>query len=416
MGGADGASAASQDWPSFRGPAHTGVAPDASPPLSWSESENVRFKVELEGTGHASPIVADDRIYVLSAVQGRQQPRPDSEATGPAPHRFTVAAYDFDSGKRLWSTVVREEVPHESLHTTASQASASPVADGKHVYAFFGSRGLHCLDRKGKIVWSVDLGTQSTRNEFGEGASPTVLGETVFVNWDHEGDSFLVAIDKTNGKERWRKSRDEPTSWSTPVAVRDGERDLVVVSAANRVRAYDPLSGEVVWSAGGLGLNVVPTPVATERTLWAMSGWREAHGMAIRYPGAKGELTGGDRIVWEADQGLSYVPSPVLVAGKIYFFQRFGGILSCYDLDSGEACYDRQRIENFENIYASPVAAGNRIYAVSRDGSAVVLEAGPEFSVLARNTLDDSFSATPAVVGKSLVLRGEKHLYRIAEP
>jgi outer membrane protein assembly factor BamB len=397
-------------WPAFRGPLRTGVAPGADPPIRWSEKSNVVFKVELEGNGHASPVVWGNRIYVLSAEKTERTRESDQAHV----YRFLVTAYDFEDGRRVWRTVVREEVPHESLHATASQVSASPVTDGEHVWAFFGSRGLYCLDRAGKVVWETDLGTQNTRNEFGEGASPVVHGDLVVVNWDHEGDSFIVAFDKKTGERRWRVPRDEPTSWSTPLVVRDGERDLVVVSAANRVRAYELVSGEEVWSVGGLGLNVIPTPVADDGIVWVMSGWREAYGMAVRYPGAKGDLTDGERVVWGTDRGLSYVPSPVLVDGRVYFFQRFAGILSCYELASGEACYDQQRIEGFDNVYASPVAANGRVYAVSRDGDAIVFRAGESFEVLATNRLDDGFNATPAVVGDSIVLRGDRYLYRIA--
>ncbi len=390
-------------WPNFRGPERTGVAPASDPPMTWSEQENVRWKVELEGKGHASPVVWGKRIYVMAAVK-----------TGSDAHQFFVRAYHLESGKSLWKTVVREEVPHESLHATASQASASPVTAGKHIWAFFGSRGLYCLNNKGKIIWELDLGTQQTRNEFGEGASPVLHGEFLIVNWDHEGESFVVGLNKQTGEERWRVPRDEPTSWSTPLVVRDGDRDVVVVSAANKVRGYDLNSGKEIWSVGGLGLNVIPTPVSDGESLWVMSGWREAHGMAIRFRGAEGDLTGTDRVTWKTDRGLSYVPSPVLIDGRVYFFQRFTGILSCYELSSGNACYDQQRIDGFENIYASPVAAGNRIYSVSRDGNAVVIQAGDDFEILAENQLDDVFNATPAIVGNSIILRGEQYLYHIA--
>lgn len=404
-----GASARESHWPGFRGPEHTGVAPGGDPPIQWSESRNVGWKVELEGTGHASPIVWGDRIYVLSAVKtdetaGRQE----------APvYAFVVAAFDLATGERAWRTVVREAVPHESLHSTASHASASPVTDGKHVWAFFGSQGLYCLDADGEVVWHADLGRQSTRNEFGEGASPALHGDLIVVNWDHEGESFIAALNKKTGEERWRRARDEPTSWSTPLVVRDGDRDVVVVGATNRVRAYDLKTGQDVWSVEGLGLNVIPTPLAGGETLWLMSGWREARGMAVRYRGARGDISGTDRVAWEIDRGLSYVPSAVLVDGRIYFFQRFSGILSCYELDSGTPCYDQQRIEEFEGVYASPVAARNRIYAVSRDGSAVVFRAGDSFELLARNRLDDSFNATPAIVGDTMILRGDRYLYRL---
>lgn len=415
--------AGADNWPSLRGPQGTGVAPGADPPIEWSEDENVLWKVEIEGAGHASPAVWGDRIYILSAVNSEPTtdtaPPPSGDERPPrvtptAVHQFVVSAHSLGSGSLLWRTVVREAVPHESLHPTASQASASPVTDGEHVWAFFGSRGLYCLDQDGKVLWETDFGIQSTRNEFGEGSTPVVQDDLIVVNWDHEGESFIAALNKKTGEEIWRQARDEPTSWSTPLVVRDGEREVVIVSAANRVRAYDLASGDELWQVGGLGLNVIPTPVADDETVFVMSGWREAKGMAIRYPGARGDLTGTERVLWETDRGLSYVPSSVLVGGRLYFFQRFSGILSCHDLSTGEACYEQQRISSFENIYASPVAAGDRIYSVSRDGAAVVFRAGDEFEILARNELDDGFNATPAIVGDTLILRGDRYLYAIA--
>ena len=407
-------------------------------PHEWAEDRNVAWKVELEGAGHASPVVWGKKIYVLSALRTDRTPEPeqsrrDVPSAMPASlqqqgsrrgrppraeapthlYQFLVSAYDLDSGKRLWRTVVREEVPHEGLHSTASQASASPVTDGKHVWAFFGSRGLYCLDSAGKVVWSADLGTQRTRNEFGEGASPVVHGDLVVVNWDHEGDSFIVALDKKTGEERWRVPRDEPTSWSTPLVVQDGDTEVLVVSAATRVRGYALETGKELWSVGGLGLNVVPTPVADDETVWVMSGWREAYGMAIRYKGARGDLVGTGRVAWATDRDLSYVPSPVLVDGRVYFYKRFTGILSCYELSSGKPCYETQRVEGLDDIYASPVAAAGRIYTVSRDGTGFVVRAGKTFELLARNQLDDIFNATPAVVDDSLVLRGDRYLYRL---
>ena len=402
-----GAASSAATWPGFRGPLRTGVAPEARPPVSWSESENVAWKVAVEGGGHASPIVWGGRVLVLSAVS--------TDAGVESPHRFVVSAFESDTGKSLWSTVVREAVPHEGGHATGSQASGSPVTDGERIYAHFGSRGIHALDMDGRVVWSTDLGRMETRNSFGEGGSPALAGEALIVNWDHEGQSFIVALDKRSGAELWRQARDEPSSWSTPLVVSDGGRELAVVAATNAVRAYDVKTGEVVWHGGGLGGNVIPTPVADGTHVFVMSGWREARGMAIRYPGARGDLTGSERIAWSTDRGLSYVPSPVLHEGKLYFLQRFSGILSCRDLATGEPCYEQRRIEGLDNVYASLVAADGRLYAVSRDGAAVVLEAGAEPVVLATNTLDDSFSATPAIVGSTIFLRGEDALYAIRE-
>jgi outer membrane protein assembly factor BamB len=464
MAGSAGGSDAMDYWPTWRGPLYSGVAPNGDPPVKWSETKNIRWKVKLPGPGHSTPVVWGDRIYVLSAVdtgaeaasepsepggssgslespptpaaipasyQEGQQPPPDKgqrpddrrgrkgpppkAETPKTPHRFVVSALDRRTGETVWETVVREEVPHESGHVTASQASGSPVTDGEHIWAFFGSRGLYCLDRNGKVKWEQDLGEMRTRNEFGEGASPVLSGDLIVINWDHEGDSFIAAFDKATGKQRWKVPRDEPTSWTTPLVIDDNGRDLAVVSGANRVRAYDVKTGKEVWQCGGLGLNCVPAPVEAGGMLFVMSGYREAAGMAIRYAGAEGDITDGDAVAWKIDRGLSYVPSPVLYDGKLYFLQRFSGVLSCYDLKTGKAVYTEQRLEGMGNIYASLVGAAGRIYVLARDGKAVVFRHGEKFELLATNELDDAFDASPVIVGEDLYLRGHEYLYAVAE-
>jgi len=453
-----GAGDAPKDWPSWRGPNFNGAVPDADPPTEWSEDKNVRWKIDLPGPGHATPVIWGNRIYVLSAVRTeksaalsreredlswrsdatlpralpasmQEQPQAEQQQASPPQRRggrpprekptqvyqFVVSAHDRGTGKTVWKTVVREEVPHESGHQTASQASASPVTDGEHIWASFGSRGFYCLDKNGKVIWEKNLGVMQTRNEFGEGSSPVLHGDTLVLNWDHEGDSFIVAMDKRTGEQRWKVPRDEPTSWSTPLVIEDDGRALVVVSATNRVRAYDLKTGEVVWNCGGLGPNSVPTPVEHEGLLWVMSGYREAAGMAIRYAGAKGDISDSDRVMWKIDRGLSYVPSPVLYDGKLYFFQRFSGVLSCYDLKTGKAHYTEQRVEGVSNIYASPVGAGGRVYVVDREGAAAVFRHGETFELLANNKLDDVFDASPVIAVDELYLRGHKYLYKVAK-
>ncbi len=425
-------------WPAWRGPLANGVAPHGHPPTEWSETKNIRWKVELPGPGHASPIVWGDRIYVLATIKTdklgtstktppassleEQAPQQDRHRRGPPRaekpthlHQFAVLALDRKTGKSIWQTVVREEVPHEPGHLTASQASASPVTDGEHIFAFFGSRGLYCLDRNGTVKWEKDFGEMRTRNEFGEGSSPVLHGGTIVINWDHEGDSFIVALDKRTGEQRWKVPRDEPTSWSTPLVIDDGGRPLVVVSATNRVRAYDLKTGEVVWECGGLGLNCIPTPVTDSGLIYVMSGYREAAGMAIRYAGARGDLTGSDAVVWRIDGGTSYVPSPLLYDGKLFFVDRFRAMLMSYDLKTGQPHWPPQRLEGLGNIYASPVGADGRVYLMDRDGNSMVIRQQQKFEVLAQNKLDDTFDASPAIAGDELFLRGHKFLYCVAE-
>ena len=444
-------------WPQWRGPAGTGAAKKANPPVEWSETKNIRWKVAIPGKGHATPIIWGDRIYIQTAVKTDKQEKPVAEApaekASSAPrlrgnsdflgqdsvsqqpadpprerrrrrgrrrggwggrrqkpthvYRFVVMALDRSSGKVIWEKTLHETVPHEAGHTDSTQASNSPVTDGKHIYAHFGSRGLYCLDMDGNLKWKKDFGQMRTRASFGEGSSPALYGSTIVVNWDHEGQSFVVALNKKTGKQLWKVDRDEQTSWTTPVIVKDGARRQVIIGGSNFIRSYDLATGEVVWQCKGLTANVVPTPVCGFGMVYAMSGYRGNALLAIRYKGASGDITNTDAVVWTHDKGTPYVPSPVLTGNKLYFLQRNNAILSCFDAKTGKEHYSRERLEGIDGIYASPVAARDRVYIAARNGTTLVIKRSAKLKILATNTLDDAFQASPAIAGNELYLRGE---------
>jgi outer membrane protein assembly factor BamB len=265
----------------------------------------------------------------------------------------------------------------------------------------------------GKRVWEKDLGKQSTRNGFGEGSSPALHGDTLVINWDHEGEDFIVALDKKTGDERWRQKRDEPTTWTTPLVVEHAGRAQVVVAGSNRVRSYDLATGKEVWHCRGLTQNVIPTPVAADGVVYLTSGFRGAALLAVKL-GREGDLTGTDAILWTHEKGTPYVPSPLLADGKLYLFSGNNGILSAFDVKTGKVLIDTQRID-LSNVYASPVAAGGRLYFVGRDGTSLVMRhSGDKLEEVATNELSDPIDASPAVVGKELFLRGRENLYCIA--
>jgi len=330
-------------------------------------------------------------------------------------HEFVVLCLDRENGQVIWRTTVREAVPHEGGHTTATYASNSPLTDGEHVYAFFGSRGLHCLDAQGEIQWSRDFGLMRTRMQFGEGSSPALYGDTVVINWDHEGDSFIVALDKRTGEERWRRQRHEGTSWATPLIVTVAERPQVIVPATAASRAYDLESGETVWTCAGMTSNCIPTPVHADGVVYLMSGFRGAALQAIRLATAKDDLSEDDDFTWTHSQGTSYAPSALLCDGLLYFLRSNSGVLSCVDAATGEIHYEGQRLDGLRTVYSSPVAANGRIYVTSREGTTKVIAIGPEYEELATNELDDGFDASAAIVGDELYLRGREHLYCIGE-
>ena len=425
-GGADceKGAALNNNWPQWRGPLANGVAPRADPPIRWSESSNIRWKIPLPGKGHASPIVFGDAVYVLAAVPvGEAQKAVYDDAPGvhdsvPVTHRhqFSALAVNRRDGGILWSKVLREEWPHEGGHVTGSLASSSPVTDGERVYVFFGSRGLYCLDPAGEVQWSKDLGRMHTLHAHGEGSSPVLYGDRLIVCWDHESGSFLYAFDKRTGKELWKVARDEKTSWSTPLVVEHEGKPQVIVSATKRVRGYDQANGALLWECAGLTDNVVSSPVYFGGLVIAGNSYYQQAMLAVRLEGARGDITGTDRVAWKLNRMTPYVSSPLLYGDTLYFLRHNQNVLSRLDPMTGKPRGEPLRLEGIADfIFASPVGAAGRIYVTGRDGTTVVLRHDRENAALAVNHLDDSFSASPALAGRDLFLRGERFLYCIAE-
>jgi outer membrane protein assembly factor BamB len=430
------------NWPQWRGPLGTGVAPEAKPPLKWSEDSGVKWKVKLPGHGASTPIVWNDQIFIQAAIPtGKKVASIPAEIASPVPaaqqqggererrrggggrpggqtpteeHQFVLLSIDRATGKINWQKVVREELPHEGHHQDHGYSSSSPVTDGQTVVAYFGSRGLHAFDLKGNLKWSKDLGKMRTRMSFGEGNSPALHGDTVVVTWDHEGEDFIAAFDKNSGKELWRQNREEITAWSTPLIIEQNGKAQVIASATRKIRSYDLESGKLIWECGGMTENVVPTPVADQEKVYATSGFRGNALLAIKL-GHTGDLTGTDAIAWKHDRGTPYVPSPLLYKDRLYFFSGNNGMISSFDTKTGKPLFEVERLENFQQVYASPVAANNRIYLVSRNGTTLVLNPSDKVEVLATNKLDENFEASPALVGNQIFLRGRQHLYCLAD-
>ncbi len=452
-------------WPQWRGPQFNGVAPIGNPPIEWSEDHNVAWKVGVPGDGYASPIIWEDKIFLLTAVSvpaaAAETTEPDAgqgavdttasavvgdTAGGDAPFApgiadsgaeqrgqrqrgrrqaaplpgmdFTLMALSRADGRVLWSRVARRETPHEGKQTNNSWASSSAITDGEHVFAFFGSRGLYAYDMDGNPVWDMDLGEMSIRNGFGEGATPVLHGDKLVVVWDHQGDSFIVALDKSTGAELWRQARDEPETWATPLVVQAGGRTQVITAGERHTYGYDLETGELIWEGPGLTVNPIPSPVYGDGIVYLTSGYRGEALRAVRLDGvngANGDIEDTAAILWEHNRDTPYVSSPLLYDGTLYFLKSNSPILTAFDVASGRPHYGPQRLEGLQEIYSSPVGAAGRVYFLGRDGGALVIENGSAFKVLATNSLDDGFEASPAVVGDELYLRGRRFLYRIEE-
>ncbi len=415
------------DWPYWRGPAADGMAVGDAP-VTWSAAENVRWKTDIPGLGNSSPIVWGDFVFVTTAIKtGAAAPSPTPPGPpgggrgmgpggggGQVEHKFDLICLDRKTGKILWQRTAKTAVPHEGAHSQyGSFASNSPVTDGTFVYAFFGSRGMYCYDFKGTLVWQKDFGVQMRmRMAFGEGMAPVLAGNKLILVFDHEGDSFMVVLDKATGKEIWRASRDEKTNWAAPLVVTFKGRTEVVVAGSAKVRSYDLDTGKVIWECAGLGANTIPQPVRQDDMVFVMTGYRNPMLMAIRL-GREGDLTGTDAVVWSQTKGTSYTPSPVIFDNKLYVLTDTG-MVSCFNAKTGEPYYHQVRLPKSYSFKSSPVGANGRLYLASENEDVIVLKMGEKFEVLATNTMPgQTFIATPAIADGEIFLRSTTTLFCI---
>jgi outer membrane protein assembly factor BamB len=419
-------------WPQWRGPFFNGMA-RGDAPTTWSDTSNVKWKVEIPGRGHSTPAIWGDRIFLTTAIatgkppatptpspaeasQGAGQRRAGGGAGPMVEHRFELLCLDRKTGKLLWQRTAKVATPHEGYHRAyGSFASNSPLTDGKYVYVSFGSRGIYAYDFNGKLIWQKDPGVQmKMRLAFGEGAAPLLAGNGLFLVFDHEAESFILALDKRNGKELWRAARDERSSWSTPLAIDHNGRTEIVVSGTNRVRSYDPETGKVLWESAGLGANAIPVPVSQNGTVYVMSGYRDPKMMAIKL-GRQGDVTGSDAIVWSHTRGVPYTASPVLYENKLYVVTD-NGMVSAFNATTGEPYYHQTRLPKAYNLKASPIGANGKLYFATEDGDVVVVKMGEKLEVIATNHLTDQiFIATPVIAAGELFLRGQNTLFCISE-
>ncbi|MFZ9092981.1 MAG: PQQ-binding-like beta-propeller repeat protein, partial [Planctomycetaceae bacterium] len=318
------------------------------------------------------------------------------------------------SGDVLWKQTAVTATPHQGTHSTNNFASASPCTDGTHVYAHFGSRGLFCYTMNGELKWSrTDFPKMSTRNSFGEGSSPTITGNLVLLPWDHEGDSFLYALDKLTGKTVWQTARDEPTEWSTPLVVDAKGGQQVILNGQNYARGYDLKTGKELWRCSGQTDRPVASAVSMGDLAIVGSGFRGSYMAAFRLDG-RGDLRGTRSVVWQVNRDTPDIASPLLTNGRVYFHKAKTGVLTCLNAATGEECFGASRIPGIATTYASPVAAGGFIFLTGRSGTIVVIKDSAELEIVSTNELGEGIDATPAPVDDQLFIRGTRHLYCIS--
>ncbi len=419
------------EWPQFRGPGANGVSAEAGLPVRWSATENVVWKTAIPGVGWSSPVVSGELIFLTSAISkddkeppkkglyfGGNRDKPSDE------HRSMVYAVNLTTGKVAWEREVHRGAPPLARHLKNSYASETPATDGERVYAQFGAHGLYCLDAKtGKLLWSKAWEPREIRYGWGTAASPVLHEGRVYIVSDNDVESFLAALDKKTGREIWRVKRDEKSNWATPFVWQHDGRAEIVTPGTTKVRSYD-LDGKALWELGGMSSITIPTPFTRHGLLYVTSGYvgDQVRPVFAIKPGARGDIslkageTSSAFVAWFYPQAGPYNPSP-LVYGDIYYTLFDRGFFTAHDARSGAVVYPRVRLDEAAAAFtASPWAYGGKVFALSEDGDTFVIQAGKEYKLLGKNSLDEMCMATPAIARGSLFIRGASNLYRIANP
>jgi len=421
------------NWPSFRGPAASGIADDQNLPITWdvTKGTNIKWKTPIRGLAHSSPVVWGDRVYVTTAISGRGDGsfRPGLYGDGDAsddrtPHKWNVYALDSRNGKVVWERTAYEGSPKEKRHIKATYANSTPATNGEYVVAYFGSQGLYAFDASGKPVWKRDLGVMDVGAydapdyEWGTASSPIIFGDLVIVQCDMQKGSFILAVDLKTGRDRWRTSRDELPSWGTPNIYQGRNGTELVTNGSNFIRGYDPATGKELWKLGGSSKITAPTPVIADDLIVVASGRRPEAPVFVLRGGSRGDLTleegktASQQVIWSKRGRGSYMPTPLAYRGQLYVLAN-QGIIDCYDLRTGDDIY-RERIQHGGSGFsASPVASDGRLYLSSEDGDIFVVTAGPKFELLAKNSMGELLMATPAISSGKLFVRSQHHVFAI---
>jgi outer membrane protein assembly factor BamB len=422
-----------QNWPSFRGPTASGVAEGHATPTTWDavKGTGLRWKVPIPGLALSSPIVWGDTVFVTTAVSsdasapfrhglyGDVEPSKDV-----SPHSWRVYAIDKATGRIRWERVAHEGVPRTKRHPKSSQASCTPVTDGRVLVAHFGSEGLFAYDMQGRPLWKRDLGLLNTGwfydpdYEWGAASSPVIYKDLVIVQVDRQEDSYVAAFRLKDGQPAWRTARDEIPSWGTPTVYQGPPRDELITHGTKFIRAYDPLTGRELWRLGPNSEVTTPTPIVAHGLVFITNGYRGVQPIYAVKPGGSGDLTlageatSGPFIAWSTKRGGPYTPTPIVYGEHLYTLGN-SGILAAYVARTGERVYQERVAGKGGAFSASPVAADGKLYLPGEDGDVFVYSAGAKPELLATNPMGEVLMATPAISDGLLLVRGLKHLFAI---
>ena len=424
----------SQNWPQFRGPGASGVVEGRPAAITWDaeKSVNTRWKTEIPGLAHSSPVVWGNKVFVTTAVSSAKDETRYGLYGDVAPvkddprHTWKVYALDKQTGKILWERIASEGLPKVKRHPKSTHASSTPVTDGKYLVALFGSEGLFAYDLNGKLLWKQDLGVLDAGwfydpdYQWEYGSSPIIYRNLVIVQADIQKNSFIAAYDLKTGKQVWKTVRDEIPSWATPTVYEGQARAELITNGTKFMRGYDPLTGKELWRIGPNSEIATPTPFVAHDLIFVTNGYRPIQPIYAIRPGASGDLTlkdgkeSSDYVAWSKQRGGPYMPTP-LVYGDLFYTCSNQGVLTAYNAKTGERAYQERLGGKGGAFTASPVASDGKIYLSSEDGDVFVVKAGPKYELLATNPVGEVMMATPAISDGMVIVRGIHHVFAFGE-
>ena len=419
------------NWPQFRGAnMDPALEDDQNLPETWSTTDNVRWVIDMPGLGWSSPVVWDDKVFLTTVDAAGEWERPKAGLYNPRgravpldiPHAWIGYCFDLNTGEKLWERRVHEGKPATSRHPKNTYASETPATDGERVYFLFGDVGLFAFDFDGNEVWRHEIEPQQTMSDWGPAGSPIIHDGNVIMTYDNMESSWIAAFDCATGEEVWRTERDEVSSWATPYIWENDQRTEIVTNGKNRIRSYDT-GGQLLWEMDGrMSWACIATPISNENMVYVNSGYfmdKHRPVYAVK-AGASGDITLGEEetsnefVAWYQPQAGNYNTTPLIYRG-LYYSLLDRGSFECYDPKTGELVYSQKKItdEGRASFTSSPWAYNGKIFCLSEQGDTYVVEAGPEFKLLGKNSLDEMAMSSPAILDDRILIRTIGKLYCI---
>ena len=420
-----------EQWPSFRGPWARGYNDNSRTPVAWNieNKKGFKWKTAIPGLAHSSPVIWNDYLFVTTAATNANDESLKiglygdiDEADDKKVHEFKVYCLDKNTGKIIWERVAHKGVPKSKRHTKSTQANCTPATDGRYLVAHFGSEGIYCYDFRGNLVWQKDMGMLNPGPytdpgvEWGYASSPVIYKDKIIVQCDIPQKPYIALLDLATGRELWRTSReDEVSTWCTPAVFPRDDRTEIIANGYRQICGYDFETGKRIWRLENGGDAPAPTPVIANDLIYINSAHGPNSPIFVIRPDATGDIslekdsTKNRYILWSVKRGGAYMQTPLVYRGLLYNLQ-INGLLTCFDALTGEVKYRENLKEAFS---ASAVAADGKIYLTSEEGNVFVIKAGPGYTLVARNSMNDICMATPAISGNTLFFRTRHYVIAV---